>query len=188
MLANYLVAYDIYIILNDINMKKKLIRLTESDLYRMIRESIRRIFDKSTYITYDLSNTLSDALYKIEKESPDWDDSFDKANDDFDVYCLYDYKKNGNKTFTVDVIYEESDYGMSDFQVSEEDKQRLKGFINDFKTDNQEYKNMLIDIIDNIEDYMNYEDVEYEVRDDIERRCEEAEEYYTGYDKYRNEP
>lgn len=167
-------------------MKKKLIRLTESDLHKMIVESILGLFDN--YITYDISEAVSEALYKLEREVPDWDNKFAQVNDEFDTYCQVDYKQNGNKTFTVKVNYEYDDDGMNSFKVADEDKQRLKGFINNFNTDNQEYKKLLIDIIDNIEYYMDYDDVNYEVMEDLENTREANKEYYTGYDKYKNEP
>jgi len=182
---NYLASCDIYIILNGINMKKKLIRLTESDLHRIIRESIFRLFEN--HITYDVSEAVSDALYKLEREMPDWDNKFSQVNDDFDTYCHVDYKQNGDKTFTVEVDYDYDDDGMNSFKVTDEDKKRLKEFINNFKTDNQEYKNILIDIIDNIEDYMDYDDVRYEVMEDIENTNEANREYFTGYDRYKDE-
>ena len=59
-MAAFSVYYDIYCKNNEINtyynMNKKLIRLTESDLHRIVKESVSRLLKESidkTYITYD---------------------------------------------------------------------------------------------------------------------------------------
>ena len=166
-------------------MKKKLIRLTESDLHHIIKEVLRKTYTGYSW-EIDIDELFGDAVYnEIEK--------FNDRNkiikfEDIDSY--FNDSEAGNKLYNklkeLDVAIDASyhDFGANPYESEtrlcadeadffDEDKQELIDIINSYQGENivgielepndlQEYKQILISSLDtaiaNYDDFFDFED------------------------------
>lgn len=164
-------------------MKKKLIRLTESDLHYIVKEALRKAFNGYTW-KIDLSDLFGDYVYyAIEKIT---DTNKKEILNDIDGYFYNSdagrklFNKLSNLDVAIDASYRNVGENPYDYskqlyadraELFDEDKQELINIINSYNGENisnvnpndiQDYKNILISSLDaaiaNYDDFYDFEE------------------------------